>query len=223
MSSHPTPSPSPSRGGESAPSRGEVSAPPREEVSAASTGKGSRALLWPLAIFCILALIFAFALRTGDPSKLPSALIGQRAPDVELAALEGLSDGARPVPAFSAADLAAGQVSVVNFWASWCVPCVLEHPLLVTLKEQTGVRIFGVNYKDQPAAARRFLGRYGNPFAAVGVDGNGRAAIEWGVYGMPETFVVNGKGEIVYKHVGPISAEALETRIIPAIRAAEAR
>ena len=211
----PTPNPSPRGGGESAPSSG--------RVASLSSGKGSRALLWPLAIFGVLALIFAFALRTGDPSKLPSALIGQRAPDVELAALEGLSDGARLVPTFSAADLAAGQVSVVNFWASWCVPCVLEHPLLVTLKEQTGVRIFGVNYKDQPAAARRFLGRYGNPFAAVGVDGNGRAAIEWGVYGMPETFVVNGKGEIVYKHVGPISPEALETRIIPAIRAAEAR
>ena len=82
----------------------------------------------------------------------------------------------------------------MNFWASWCVPCVQEHPLLVALKERTGVRVYGVNYKDQAAAARRFLGRYGNPFSAVGVDGNGRAAIEWGVYGMPETFVVNGKG-----------------------------
>ena len=97
-------------------------------------------------------------------------------------------------------------MSVVNFWASWCAPCVQEHPLLVALKERTGVQLYGVNYKDQAAAARRFLGRYGNPFAAVGVDANGRAAIEWGVYGMPETFIVNGKGEIVYKHVGPISA-----------------
>jgi cytochrome c biogenesis protein CcmG, thiol:disulfide interchange protein DsbE len=95
--------------------------------------------------------------------------------------------------------------------------------VLVALKELTGVRIFGVNYKDNAAAARRFLGRYGNPFSAIGVDGNGRAAIEWGVYGMPETFVVDGHGRIAYKHVGPISAEALETRIIPAIRAAEKR
>ena len=109
-------------------------------------------------------------------------------------ALEGLTDGTRPVPAFGAADLAAGHVSVVNFWASWCVPCVQEHPLLVALKEQTGVRLYGVNYKDQAAAARRFLGRYGNPFAAVGVDADGRAAIEWGVYGMPETFVVERQG-----------------------------
>ena len=111
----------------------------------------------------------------------------------------------------------------MNFWASWCVPCVQEHPLLVALKERTGVRLYGVNYKDQAAAARRFLGRYGNPFAAVGVDGNGRAAIEWGVYGMPETFVVDGKGRIAYKHVGPISEQTLETKIIPAIRAAQAR
>jgi cytochrome c biogenesis protein CcmG, thiol:disulfide interchange protein DsbE len=189
----------------------------------ASKGAGSRALLWPLAIFAVLGAIFALALKTGDPSRLPSALIGQRAPDVALGQLEGLTDGTRPVPAFSGADLAQGQVSVVNFWASWCVPCVQEHPQLVTLKERAGVRLYGVNYKDQAAAARRFLGRYGNPFAAVGTDDNGRAAIEWGVYGMPETFVVNGKGEIAYKHVGPITPETLESRIIPAIRAAEKR
>jgi cytochrome c biogenesis protein CcmG/thiol:disulfide interchange protein DsbE len=100
---------------------------------------------------------------------------------------------------------------------------VQEHPVLVTLKEKTGVRVFGINYKDQPAAARRFLGRYGNPFFAVGVDSNGRTAIEWGVYGMPETFIVDGEGRIAYKHVGPITAEALEAKIIPAIRAAKRR
>jgi cytochrome c biogenesis protein CcmG/thiol:disulfide interchange protein DsbE len=180
-------------------------------------------LLWPLAIFAILAGIFAFALRSGDPSKLPSALIGKPVPNIALAAIEGLSDGTRAIGGFAGADLAVGQVSVVNFWASWCVPCVQEHPLLVALKERTGVRLYGVNYKDQAAAARRFLGRYGNPFAAVGVDGDGRAAIEWGVYGMPETFVVDGKGRIAYKHVGPIGAEALEAKIIPAIRAAQVR
>jgi len=180
-------------------------------------------LLWPLAIFAILAGIFAFALRSGDPSKLPSALLGKPVPNIALAGVEGLSDGTRPIGGFAGADLAAGQVSVVNFWASWCVPCVQEHPVLVALKEKTGVRLYGVNYKDQAAAARRFLGRYGNPFSAVGVDSDGRAAIEWGVYGMPETFVVDGQGRIAYKHVGPIGAEALETRIIPAIRAAQAR
>ena len=178
---------------------------------------------WPLGIFCVLALIFAYGLSTGDPARLPSALIGKGVPAMTLPALEGLTDGTRIVPGFDSADLAKGEVSVVNFWASWCVPCVQEHPLLVALKQRAGVPIYGVNYKDQAAAARRFLGRYGNPFAAVGTDSNGRAAIEWGVYGMPETFIVNGKGEIVYKHVGPISPETLEEKLIPAIQAARKR
>ena len=182
-----------------------------------------RMLAWPLAIFSVLALLFALALMGGDPSKLPSALIGRPAPQTALPPLEGLSDGERSVGGFSSADLAKGEVSVVNFWASWCAPCVQEHPVLVALKERTGVKLYGVNYKDQAANARRFLGRYGNPFTAVGVDGSGRNAIEWGVIAMPETFVVDGKGIVVYKHVGPISPEALETKVIPAIRAAQAR
>ena len=192
-------------------------------IGSDSRGGRSRALVWPLAIFSVLAIVFALALKTGDPSKLPSALIGKAAPAIELQGLEGLNEAGRPVGGFASADLAKGDVSVVNFWASWCVPCVQEHPVLVALRERTGVRVYGVNYKDQAAAARRFLGRYGNPYFAVGVDGNGRAAIEWGVYGMPETFIVSGKGEIVYKHVGPITPETLEARIVPAIRAAQAR
>lgn len=188
----------------------------------ASTGR-SRLLIWPLAIFIILAMVFALALSSGDPSRLPSALIGRPAPVVVLPALEGLSEGARTIEGFSSADLANGEVSVVNFWASWCAPCVQEHPLLVALGERMGVKLYGVNYKDQAATARRFLGRYGNPFAAVGVDSNGRAAIEWGVTGMPETFIVNGKGEIVYKHIGPISAATLDSKIIPMVRAAATR
>jgi cytochrome c biogenesis protein CcmG/thiol:disulfide interchange protein DsbE len=179
-------------------------------------------LAWPLGIFAVLALVFAYGL-TGDPATLPSALIGKKVPVMQLPAVEGLTDGTKPVAGFTTADLADGEVSVVNFWASWCAPCIQEHPLLVGLKQRTGVRLFGVNYKDQATNARRFLGRYGNPFTAVGTDGNGRAAIEWGVYGMPETFVINGKGEIVYKHVGPISAESLESRLIPAIARAKAR
>jgi cytochrome c biogenesis protein CcmG, thiol:disulfide interchange protein DsbE len=193
----------------------------QQESAAGLDGGRSRALLWPLAIFMALAGVFAIALSLGDPSKLPSALIGKPAPATSLQALEGLTDAAgRPVAGFASADLARGQVSVVNFWASWCLPCVAEHPVLVALKERTGVPIYGVNYKDQPAAARRFLGRYGNPYVAVGVDGNGRTAIEWGVYGMPETFIVNREGRIAYKHIGPITAEALEGKIVPAIRAA---
>jgi cytochrome c biogenesis protein CcmG, thiol:disulfide interchange protein DsbE len=175
----------------------------------------------PLIIFGAMAIVFLFALKSGDPSKLPSALIGKRAPVITLPALEELTDGPRVVPGFATADLAKGQVSVVNFWASWCAPCVAEHPLLIALKDRTGVAIYGVNYKDQAVAARRFLGRYGNPYAAVGVDVHGRAAIEWGVYGMPETFVLNGRGEIVYKHVGPITPESLDAKVIPAIKKAQ--
>jgi cytochrome c biogenesis protein CcmG, thiol:disulfide interchange protein DsbE len=193
------------------------------ESGTARKPQRSRALVWPLIVFGLLAVIFAFALWSGDPSRLPSALIGKRAPVMTLAPLEGLTDSGTPVGGFATSELADGQVSVVNFWASWCVPCVQEHPMLVALKERTGVRILGVNYKDQPAAARRFLGRYGNPYAGVGVDDNGRAAIEWGVYGMPETFILNGKGEIVFKQVGPIAADALEKSIIPAIRSAGGR
>jgi cytochrome c biogenesis protein CcmG/thiol:disulfide interchange protein DsbE len=182
-----------------------------------------RMLAWPLAIFAVLALLFALALKSGDPSRLPSALVGRTAPPTAFGPLEGLSDSTVSVAGFSSADLAKGEVSVVNFWASWCAPCVQEHPVLVALKERTGVKLYGVNYKDQAANARRFLGRYGNPFTAVGVDGNGRNAIEWGVIAMPETFVVDGKGVIVYKHVGPISPAALETKVLPAIRAAQGR
>jgi cytochrome c biogenesis protein CcmG, thiol:disulfide interchange protein DsbE len=177
-------------------------------------------LAWPLAIFAAIALLFGLALFSGDPSRLPSMLVGRPAPQMTLPPLEGLSDGVRSIPGFSSADLAKGEVSVVNFWGSWCAPCVQEHPVLVALKEATGVKLYGVNYKDVAANARRFLGRYGNPFTAVGVDGTGRNAIEWGVIAMPETFVVDGRGTIVYKHVGPISPEALETKVIPAIRAA---
>jgi cytochrome c biogenesis protein CcmG, thiol:disulfide interchange protein DsbE len=183
----------------------------------------SRALIGPLAVFVLLVAIFALALWTGDPSKLPSALIGKTIPDIELRPLEGLSDSGRPIAGLTGADLAKGQVSVVNFWASWCIPCAQEHPLLLGLKERTGARLYGVNYKDQTAAALRFLARYGNPFIAVGIDSNGRAAIEWGVYGIPETFIVNGKGEIVYKHVGPITPGTLDRDIIPAIRSAHPR
>jgi len=177
-------------------------------------------IVLPLAMFFGLAIMFAFALFTGDPSKLPSALIGRPAPKVDFAPLEGLKVAGQSVPGFTAADLSKGNVTIVNFWASWCVPCVQEHPMLIDLAKRTGVPIYGVNYKDEADNARRFVGRYGNPYKAVGVDPLGRGAIEWGVYGMPETFVVDGKGRIAYKHVGPISLGSLEERVIPAIEKA---
>lgn len=192
-----------------------------DAAPAATAGSRRRGLLFaPLIVFLALAVMFGFALQRGDPSKLPSALIGKPVPQMTLPAVDALIHDGRPIAGFAASDLARGQATVVNFWASWCVPCVQEHPLLLALKERTGVALYGVNHKDSPAAARRFLGRYGNPFAAVGADSNGRVAIEWGVYGMPETFVVDGRGIIVYKHVGPLSPESLERDLIPAVHRA---
>jgi cytochrome c biogenesis protein CcmG/thiol:disulfide interchange protein DsbE len=173
----------------------------------------------PLVLFAALVALLFYRLGAGDPSRLPSALIGKPAPTLALPALEGLVRDGAPVPGLDPAAF-QGRVTIVNVWASWCVPCRDEHPFLVRLASDRRLTLVGINYKDAPANARRFLGRYGNPFAAVGVDGNGRAAIEWGVYGMPETFVVNGKGEIVFKHVGPISPQSLTAKLIPAIEAA---
>ena len=202
-----------------------MSAAQRDGTPPAATvdNDGRRRSGWfvlPFAMFFGLAVMFAFALFSGDPSKLPSALIGRPAPSVDFAALEGLNEAGRPVPGFKASELANGETHVVNFWASWCIPCVQEHPMLIELARRTGAPVLGVNYKDEPDAARRFIGRYGNPYRAVGVDPQGRGAIEWGVYGMPETFVVDGTGRIAYKHVGPISKESLEDKVIPAIEQA---
>ena len=194
-------------------------------IPGAATPK-QRGMGWvaaPLLIFAAIAGMFGLALVSGDPSKLPSALIGRPVPETAFPALDGLLDNGRPVPGFTSGELGRGKVAVVNFWASWCTPCIEEHPLLIALRARTGAEIYGVNYKDQTAAARRFLGRYGNPFTAVGVDATGRNAIEWGVYGMPETFVVDGKGKIAFKHVGPISPESLEQQLVPAIEKAKVR
>ncbi|MDB5568624.1 MAG: periplasmic protein thiol--disulfide oxidoreductase DsbE [Tardiphaga sp.] len=164
----------------------------------------------PLLGFAVMAALFWFRLGAGDPAKLPSALIGRPAPQTALPALEGLASNGAPIPGLDPA-VFKGRVSVVNVWASWCVPCHEEAPLLTTLGQDKRLQMVGINYKDSPDNARRFLGRYGNPFGIVGVDGNGRAAIEWGVYGVPETFIVGRDGRIAYKLVGGVTPENFDS------------
>jgi cytochrome c biogenesis protein CcmG/thiol:disulfide interchange protein DsbE len=176
-------------------------------------------VLLPLLLFLALAALFLFRLGTGDPSRIPSALIGRPVPDTPLPPIPGLVRDGAPVPGIGSGDF-KGAVTLVNVWASWCVPCHDEAPLLMTLAEDKRFRIVGINYKDQAENARRFIGRYGNPFAAVGADANGRASIDWGVYGVPETFVVGRDGRIAYKLVGPISPQNLKAALMPAIEKA---
>jgi cytochrome c biogenesis protein CcmG, thiol:disulfide interchange protein DsbE len=173
----------------------------------------------PLVAFLALAALFMLRLGAGDPSRIPSALIGHPAPATTLPPLPGLERDGKPVPGLDSAEL-KGEVTVLNVWASWCVPCRDEAPLLLALAADRRIRVVGINYKDQPDNARRFLGRYGNPFVANGTDANGRAAIEWGVYGVPESFVVGRDGRIAYKLIGPITADNLEATLKPAIEKA---
>ncbi len=177
--------------------------------------------LLPVLVFAGIAAFFGLALMTAEPSRVPSTLIGKPVPPSNFPALPELATDGKPVPGFTTADLATGKPTIVNFWASWCAQCVEEHPLLDQLGETSGAGVYGVNYKDTDVAARRYLGRYGNPYAAVGTDANGRTAIDWGVYGMPETFVIDGNGRIVYKHIGPLSPASIESKILPAIEKAK--
>jgi cytochrome c biogenesis protein CcmG/thiol:disulfide interchange protein DsbE len=173
-------------------------------------------ILLPLLLFLALAGLFFFRLGIGDPSRIPSVLIGREAPATNLPALDGLAYNGAPAPGLTN-ETFKGKVSVVNVWASWCVPCHDEVPFLAKLGEDKRIQLVGINYKDQADNARRFLNRYGNPFAAVGADAAGRASIDWGVYGVPETFVVGRDGRIAYKLIGPITAENLANVLEPEI------
>ena len=189
-------------------SAGEIAAPRR---------RGLLTLL-PLLIFGALAILFFARLFAGDASRIPSALIGQSAPPLDLPALDGPT-GVKD------ADLRQGHVSVVNIFASWCVPCHEEHAILLDLAADKalaakGVRMIGVAQKDDPENIRRFLGAKGDPYSRVGVDRDGRAGIEWGVYGVPETFIVKGDGTIAFKLVGPMSAQTLASVVKPEIEKA---
>ncbi|HEV2957303.1 MAG TPA: DsbE family thiol:disulfide interchange protein [Xanthobacteraceae bacterium] len=176
-------------------------------------------VLLPLAVFLALTALFLVRLFSGDPSRIPSALIGHPAPALDLPPVVGLERDGKAIPGLAAADF-RGNVTVVNVWASWCIPCHDEAPFLLELAGDARIRLVGINYKDQPDNARRFLNRYGNPFTASGADQTGRAAIEWGVYGVPETFLIGRDGRIAYKLVGPIGAANFEQEVKPAIEKA---
>ena len=186
-----------------------------ESIESIESGpKASRArpllVAVPLLIFVILSALFAAQLFSGrDPATLPSVLIDKPVPRFDLKPLEGLVRDGAPVPGFSSADLATGKVSVVNVWASWCVPCRLEHPYVTELGRHANARLFVLNYKDKGENALGFLAELGNPFHAVGTDENGRTGIDFGVYGVPETFIIDGAGTIRYKHVGPLNPDSL--------------
>jgi cytochrome c biogenesis protein CcmG, thiol:disulfide interchange protein DsbE len=186
-------------------------------TSGALNGRRSRGgYVLPLIVVTIMSVFFFIALRSGDPSRLPSPLIGKPVPQFTLGPIEGLNAAAAR-PGVSSDDLASGEVTIVNVWASWCGPCIQEQPQLIQFKRQYGVRLVGINYKDEPEAARRFLERHGNPFDAIGADRNGRVAIDWGVYGVPETYVIDGRGRIAYKFIGPLSTGAIQNELLPAV------
>lgn len=166
-------------------------------------------MILPPAIFAGLALLFVLGMERKDPNALPSALAGQEAPPVAL-------DPLGPAAPFTDATLRDGKVKLVNFWASWCAPCRAEHPNLERLQSE-GITIYGVNYKDKPADALDILSELGNPYAAIGADTSGRMGINWGLYGVPETFVIDGQGKVITRFAGPITQGTLDSDIRPAL------
>jgi cytochrome c biogenesis protein CcmG/thiol:disulfide interchange protein DsbE len=184
-------------------------------IEAGASRKSRLLVLLPLAAFAGLAVIFLTQLTSGrNAAEIPSALIGQPAPATRLAALDGTS-----MPGLESSGF-KGKVTVLNVWASWCAPCREEHPLLLGLAGDNRFALAGLNYKDPPDLARKFLAGFGNPFSAIGVDPDGRAAIDWGVYGVPETFIIGKDGRIAFKHVGPLTIDAVKTELLPEIEKA---
>jgi cytochrome c biogenesis protein CcmG/thiol:disulfide interchange protein DsbE len=170
-------------------------------------------LVLPPLVFLGLAALFLAGMMRDDPEGLPSALVGRDAPALQV---EALGEG----PVLTDALLRAPGVKVVNFWASWCAPCRAEHPRLQELAAM-GVPVLGVNYRDTPAKALGFLAELGNPYAAMGADATGRTGLDWGLYGVPETFVIDSAGKVVLRFAGPITRQEMDRTILPAIAGAK--
>ncbi len=174
----------------------------------------------PLVAFIVLAGIFLSQLMSDkDISVIPSVLIGTKAPALDLQPLEGLMRDGQQVPALTSA-MVEGKVTLVNVWASWCVPCRAEHPLLMELAKDDRINLVGINYKDLTPNALRFLGELGNPYAAVGIDPKGVSAIDWGVYGIPETYLLDRAGNIVFKQIGPFNPDSIRDGLLPEVEKA---
>lgn len=197
----------------------------KTETADNRAGGQKQSRLWvliPLVLFAGLSGIFFERLRSGENSAdIPSPLLDKPVPEFSLPAVAGLktANGA-DMPGFAAGDL-VGTISLVNIWGSWCAPCRAEHPYLMELAKRDDIKMYGINYKDRPDNARQFLGALGNPYAAVGADEPGRTSIDWGVYGVPETFVINTRGCITYKHIGPLDQRLIAMKLAPAIEAAK--
>ena len=169
------------------------------------------AFILPVVAFAVMAVYFAVGLNH-DPKIVPSALIDKPVPVFDLPPIAGYGS-----PGLSDAALKGG-VSVVNVFASWCIPCRAEHPLIQSLADLKIASVYGLNYKDDPVAARKWLADLGDPYAAIGADPSGRVGIDWGVYGVPETFIVDRDGKIRYKRVGPVTPQVMQDVMVPMIR-----
>lgn len=183
-------------------------------------GKRPFGVLLPLVVFAAIAGLFFLALSGGDPSKLPSALIGKPVPEFELPPLTASNAKTGKHADVTSAALGKGKPAIIHFFASWCGPCREEHPAVMALAEKLrdqdpDIAFFGINYKDDATAARRFLGGYGDPYTHIGVDRSGRTAIDFGVYGVPEIYVIASDGTVLFRHAGPLTNEAVETSILP--------
>ena len=174
--------------------------------------KVSPLMIVPAAIFLGLVALFAVGMFREDPDALPSARQVQTAPPVQVEAL-----GDKQL--FGDAELRDGEVKLVNFWASWCAPCRVEHPNLEALADE-GITIYGVNYKDEPGNALGFLSELGDPYAAIGADSSGRMGLDWGLYGVPETYVIDGEGTVILRFAGPLTQRVIEENIRPAMEKA---
>lgn len=190
-----------------------------------ATSRRNWFVLLPLVLFGGLAAVFLTQLVAGnDPSEIPSVLIGKTAPETRLPPLEGVKTATgEATPGLDLTGFGDGRPTLVNVFASWCGPCRQEHPLLMELGRDPRVRLVAINYKDKPENARKFLAALGNPYAAIGVDPDGTATIDWGVYGVPESFLVAADGEILYKQTGPFTPQSIETGLMPALEQAMVR